>query len=446
MRKVLSLLTISVLIATQAFGAGITKREASSTDAGSGVIYGSPDTGNTIHRVRTDSLGRLLANISGTYTGALSISQNSDTVEISHDGTDALMKWSDGNLILQTDEGTNTPTYVYAKGKGTGAGVLQAEEGNTGTNKYWQTGVGTVTSGVVSTVFGASTTEWAINDGSRDVNFRVESDNYTNAFFVDAGTGDVTGHLSAISNQHNEIGVYLDLLTAPKAIWGITGTGATTTTEAGYESGAGRTWTYSGGLATDKIFKGQTYVYSFNGTDSYLSTPDTDDMSFGDGSNDSAFSVGGWIEVVNTAGNQRIIGKITGSAVSGEWALSLGSTEVLNLLTWDTSESIATLRATDSALSVGWHFVVAVYNSTGGATNHNNTIIYVDGVAVASTPTNNAGYVAMQNMNVLPNIGRDTAGSGYFAGDMGRLFVTAEALSAATIWKMYEKTRGFYNV
>lgn len=38
---------------------GVAKKEVSSVDAGSMVGYGSPDTGDTIVRLRTDSMGIL---------------------------------------------------------------------------------------------------------------------------------------------------------------------------------------------------------------------------------------------------------------------------------------------------------------------------------------------------------------------------------------------------
>jgi len=62
--------------------------------------------------------------------GPLTITQNSDTVVWSHDGTDAYCQWSDGSLILKTDEGTDTNTIVKVHGKGTGDGKLYLYEEN----------------------------------------------------------------------------------------------------------------------------------------------------------------------------------------------------------------------------------------------------------------------------------------------------------------------------
>lgn len=269
-------------------------------------------------------------------------------------------------------------------------------------------------------------------------------------------TGDLQGSLYSVSKQHEEIGILLDLLTAPKAIVGFTGTGATTSTEAGYESGAGRTWTYSGGLTTDKIFQGQTYVYSFDGVDSYLSTPDSADMSFGDGSNDSAFSVGGWVQVVAGGSPQRIMAKydITSGDTKREWFFTIAADEKLALYLFDESSAGIPGRATDGILTTNtWYHVVATYDGTGGAgaasdpLGGTNCVLYVNGVAVASTSTT-ATYTAMENTGSLVYVGADkasTAPANFFTGDMGRLFVTGEELSAATVWKMYESTRGEYN-
>jgi len=263
--------------------------------------------------------------------------------------------------------------------------------------------------------------------------------------------GDVNGTLYSTAKQHDEIGVLLDILTAPVAIVGFTGTGATTSTENGYESGAGRVWTYSGGLTTDKIFQGQTYVYSFDGVDSYLSTPDTDDMSFGDGANDSAFSVGGWVEVTSTASRRSIIGKwdqTTGSEAR-EWYCQVDENHRLNMFLYDESAAkLAYCIANAGTELSGWHHVVVTYDGGGGATAANGITMYVDGVAVACTPTNDASYVAMENLATLPMIGARTGASAlerFWDGAMGRIFVEPTELTAAQVWEAYQRTRGFYS-
>jgi len=52
--------------------------------------------------------------------------KNSDVANFILDGSDFHIKWSDGNLNLQTDEGTNTDGVVQVLGKGSGVGKFWA--------------------------------------------------------------------------------------------------------------------------------------------------------------------------------------------------------------------------------------------------------------------------------------------------------------------------------
>ena len=58
----------------------------------------------------------------GTFTTNVAATNGAggDAVTISHDGTDAQFKTADGSFTFQTDEGTDTNTYLDIKGKGTG--------------------------------------------------------------------------------------------------------------------------------------------------------------------------------------------------------------------------------------------------------------------------------------------------------------------------------------
>ena len=66
-----------------------------------------------------------IATTSSVTFANLTLTQNSDTITIAHDGSNAYIKWSDGDLTLMTNEGTNTDTRVSILGKGTGVGLLE---------------------------------------------------------------------------------------------------------------------------------------------------------------------------------------------------------------------------------------------------------------------------------------------------------------------------------
>jgi hypothetical protein len=61
-----------------------------------------------------------------TYDGLnIGSTDGSDTLALYHNNSDAFIKWNDGVLRLETDEGINNDSTVTIKGKGTGKGLLQ---------------------------------------------------------------------------------------------------------------------------------------------------------------------------------------------------------------------------------------------------------------------------------------------------------------------------------
>lgn len=264
------------------------------------------------------------------------------------------------------------------------------------------------------------------------------------------GNGELNG--STISAQMNDIvtGTILDCLTAPKLIVNWKGTAAANSTESDW-SGNTNTATYKGTTTADIIYKGFCKVFDPDGTDDYLSIADSDTLSFNDAAG-GAVSMGGWVYVANGTGTQQIISKwvATSGAEAREWQLTLASDETVRFYIYDESADKFAYVTTDAGLAVGWHFIVVTYDGTGGANalTGANYVCYVDGVAVADTPTNDADYVAQENLTGVVTISGRNGASAYenlFLGDMGVLFVSGEELSAATIWKMYVRTKGYYN-
>ncbi len=60
-----------------------------------------------------------------------------DRISIYHDNSNAYMKWDDGILFFQTDEGTNTNTKAVFQGKGTGYGEIVIKDSDTGDTVEW---------------------------------------------------------------------------------------------------------------------------------------------------------------------------------------------------------------------------------------------------------------------------------------------------------------------
>lgn len=79
-----------------------------------------------------------------------------------------------------------------------------------------------------------------------------------------------------------------------------------------------------------------------------------------------------------------------------------------------TSTATEISAVTDDAISTGWHFFASTYSApdNGSATAANGIILYVDGVAVDVTATNDAGYGAMQDGASLFRIGAQESTAG----------------------------------
>lgn len=137
--------------------------------------------------------GALTERLRLSSAGVFTLTQNSDTLSITLDGTDAYMKWSDGDLYLMTDEGTNTLSKVVIKGKGTGSAQLYLIDGSA--NATFIIGQDDLTVGFYGTAGGA----FRFNEDSIDCDFVVESDGNASMFVVDAGLNAVGIGGAAIS-------------------------------------------------------------------------------------------------------------------------------------------------------------------------------------------------------------------------------------------------------
>jgi hypothetical protein len=90
-----------------------------------GLIGGS--TGD----LRILDTGYVGIGVTPSYKLSIGSTDGSDQIGIYHDNSNAYMKWNDGYLALETDEGTNTTTNVYVRGKGTGSGSFRVYDEDT---------------------------------------------------------------------------------------------------------------------------------------------------------------------------------------------------------------------------------------------------------------------------------------------------------------------------
>ena len=209
------------------------------------------------------------------------------------------------------------------------------------------------------------------------------------------------------------------------------------------------TLTHSSSVQARMSALGLGYAVSFASASSQFATmADTDKQSFGNGTADSAFSIVALANVTNTAANRGLVSKWTAGATAREWMLFINTSDALQFSLFDESVDIQPLRASDSAIAQGsWKIFGSSYGGTGGATAADGITLYQDGAVIASTPTNNASYVAMENTGAVVSVGANNAGAGLlFDGSLALIAVCAKALTTPDHAAIAALCRRFFGV
>lgn len=204
-----------------------------------------------------------------------------------------------------------------------------------------------------------------------------------------------------------------------------------------------RTVTNSASLYGRLAGQGFGYFASYNGTDQRANMPDADDLSFGDGSVDSPFSIVALANVTDTAAERVMFAKYNAT----EYFFCITSGDSLQLLMRDASAAVNAARSSNSAITQGsTHLFGATYDGGGGATAANGITLYQDAAAIASTASNNASYVAMENAGTLPEIASRGTGGSWFSGSIGMVLVCAGVLTATQLLAIKNRVNAFYGL
>lgn len=193
-------------------------------------------------------------------------------------------------------------------------------------------------------------------------------------------------------------------------------------------------------------------VVNFNGTDEYLTAPDAGYWTRDD-SGAAPVSMGGWVYLTDDSSSRTLLSKYD-NGNGREWLLYVTGSDFLQFLVRDESASAASDRTTDAAVPLGrWVFLVVTYDGTGGTAplGGANCVIYVDGVAFASTNNNSNTYVAMEDGTGTVSVGSNQGGGSsarqhYFDGKIaggpaGPIFTQIE-LTAEQVMNIYRLQKG----
>jgi hypothetical protein len=210
-----------------------------------------------------------------------------------------------------------------------------------------------------------------------------------------------------------------------------------------------RVITHSASIANRTTPQGSGLLVSYNGTSQNSAMPDSDDMSPGNGTGDLPLSIVVLANTTDTAAERVLFAKYYTGGAGGEYYFTITAGDALALILRDHSAAVNPLRTSNGAVTQGVPKLFgATYSAaTGGATAANDIALYQDGAVIASTATNQATYVAMENLAMQPEIGaRSLNGVSWFAGSLGMVLVCFAALTANQMLAIKAKVNEFYGL
>lgn len=192
---------------------------------------------------------------------------------------------------------------------------------------------------------------------------------------------------------------------------------------------------------TNRGRKGLMPVLAFDGVDEEADSPDNSYWSrIG-----LPFSVGAWVFPTHLTGSHTILSKWDAAGNQREWFFDTSTGAVRILLADESAASNASIDTiADSALTIStWAFVVATYDGTANASGLN---LYKDGALVASTDTDDANFVALENNTATFKLGHiDATPTAFWRGSMAGSalgpFFTQGVLTADAIKRLYDLGR-----
>ena len=218
------------------------------------------------------------------------------------------------------------------------------------------------------------------------------------------------------------------------------GTDTTTSTTADRN---GRTITWDATVAARYSTQGSGLLLDFDGTDDEGDTPDVAALTFGDGTNDLPFSIGGlYVPDANNA-LMTLMGKANSSSAE-EYEFYLDASGHLNFRLTDESASAFLEGRYAAAVGTSLTLLSGTYDGSRAITG---VRLFTDGVSRTVTNDSSGSYVAMENTAALLHFGaRYTTKEQFYNGREGFQYITPGVLQDEQQWALKELVNGHYGL
>ena len=148
---------------------------------------------------------------------------------------------------------------------------------------------------------------------------------------------------------------------------------------------------------------GSALSFSSGAYGNLIVVDDDNDFSFGDGSDDSSFSVSFWMKAIDSVASIVPIKKYTAAGVDSEWWLFIVDGKLQFHVYDNSATSYVGRRSSTFVLSTDtWYHIVVTYDGTAATTG---VAIYVDTTQRDDQAVSSGSYTAMENLDADVHIG-----------------------------------------
>ena len=175
------------------------------------------------------------------------------------------------------------------------------------------------------------------------------------------------------------------------------------------------------------------YSFEFDGIDAFVQVADADNLSFGNGSTDSPFSISAWVKM-NTVSNFIIASKDATS--QREYAFRMVADTIRVFLLDNSSGGYIGRRYNSSLSSLQgvWSHFCFTYNGNSASSG---VKIYLNGSRIDDSNYQGGTYTSMENTSSNFNIGRQEISNLDSNGNIDEVAVFNSELSASDITTIY---------
>jgi hypothetical protein len=177
---------------------------------------------------------------------------------------------------------------------------------------------------------------------------------------------------------------------------------------------------------------------TFDGASDYIDCGDSNDLSFGNGTTDSPFSISAWVKMTDVT-NSSILSKTNVSPTHYEYSAHFNSEQIyFGIYSQNSTSNYLFVNYSTNLTSFqgSWIHLTFTYD---GSSNINGLKIYLNATRVDDAQLTSGTYVAMNNTVAPLKIGR-SFNNRYLNGAMDEVAVFNTALSLETIEKIYNTT------